>query len=63
MERALAELAGKAFSSASLWVLAKNERACQFYEKNNFRREPGARLVEIGGAELEEVRYVRQLAS
>ena len=46
----------------SLWVLAKNERACRFYSAKGFELETSStKTVEIGGAWLEEVRYVRSL--
>jgi len=63
LNRALDELRAGGFASASLWVLAKNERACKFYSTRGFELETSsAKIVEIGGASLEEVRYVRLLA-
>jgi len=47
------------FSSVSVWVLEKNERALSFYTSAGFRREPGAeKHSELGGVMLTEVRMV-----
>lgn len=63
LNRALDELRAGGFASVSLWVLAKNERACRFYSASGFELETSsAKTVEIGGASLEELRYVRSLA-
>ena len=64
LNRALDELRAGGFASVSLWVLAKNERACRFYSAMGFELDTSCtKTVEIGGASLEEVRYVRRLAS
>jgi ribosomal protein S18 acetylase RimI-like enzyme len=61
--RALGELQHLGFTEATLWVLAKNQRARQFYGKAGFRPEPeSAKHVDIGGIKLEELRYARTLA-
>jgi ribosomal protein S18 acetylase RimI-like enzyme len=50
------------FHSVSLWVLADNTRAIQFYERMGFDLDEGsAKEVVIGGKTLSEVRYVAQL--
>lgn len=54
------ELHRGGYSSIYLWVLAQNERARSFYERNGFAPRDAVR-VEVGGKELEEVRYVKQL--
>ncbi len=60
MNRAVEELRGTGFQSVSLWVLAGNHRARAFYAKSGFGREAGSvRNVNVGGAMLEEIRYVR----
>ena len=47
------------FKLTSLWVFAENERAIRFYERAGFRAEPDSRKrFELGGASVEEVRYV-----
>jgi ribosomal protein S18 acetylase RimI-like enzyme len=51
------------YKSISLWVLAGNERAIRFYERAGFCAELESRKqFELGGASVEEVRYVRQEA-
>lgn len=62
MVRALEELRAHGFSSASLWVLAANDRARRFYVGAGFHQEPAAKTVEVGGISLEELRYARALA-
>jgi ribosomal protein S18 acetylase RimI-like enzyme len=50
------------YHSASLWVLADNTRATQFYDRIGFDLdEDSAKDVVIGGKTLSEVRYVAQL--
>ena len=47
------------YKSISLWVIAGNERAIRFYERAGFSAEIESRKqFELGGASLEEVRYV-----
>jgi len=43
----------------SLWVLAANDRARQFYRRHGFLADGVERYEELGGAELLEVRYRR----
>jgi len=55
-------LLARGATRASLWVLAGNERAIRFYRAAGFEPEPGVeRTVELGGAPVREVRYVRRL--
>jgi ribosomal protein S18 acetylase RimI-like enzyme len=62
--RAFAELRRLGYLEVSLWVLAQNDRACQFYAKAGFLPEAtSAKTVEIGGAELQELRYARAIAA
>jgi ribosomal protein S18 acetylase RimI-like enzyme len=50
------------YHSVSLWVLADNTRATQFYDHIGFDLDEGsAKDVVIGGKTLSEVRYVAQL--
>ena len=50
------------YHSVSLWVLADNTRATQFYDRIGFDLdEESAKEVVIGGKTLSEVRYVAQL--
>jgi len=46
----------------SLWVIANNERAIKFYTAAGFMPEAHTRRsFELGGAHIEEVRYVQSL--
>ena len=61
---AFAELRRSAYREVTLWVLAQNDRACQFYAKAGFFPEPAsAKTVEIGGAKLQELRFARSIAA
>lgn len=56
---ALQQMLADGFRSVSLWVIAGNARAVRFYERAGFVAEPEARrFVELGGASLEQHRYV-----
>jgi ribosomal protein S18 acetylase RimI-like enzyme len=62
--RACAELRNDGYREVTLWVLAQNERACQFYVKAGFAPEvESAKTAEIGGANLQELRYARFIAA
>jgi len=53
-------IVAEGYKSVSLWVIAGNERAVRFYERAGFVVEPESRKsFELGGATLEELRYVR----
>ena len=46
------------FSSVTLWVLARNERAKKFYASAGFQLESGSsKFIEIAGTRLEECRF------
>lgn len=45
----------------SVLVLADNERARRFYEKQGFQADGTSRVIVIGGRNLDEVRYVQKL--
>ena len=48
------------YQSISLWVIAANRRAIEFYERAGFSAEPDSRkFFELGGTTLEELRYLR----
>lgn len=56
------KLAAVGYRTVSLWVLADNARAIDFYRKAGFTAEPGsAKEFELGGLTLKEVRYVANL--
>ena len=60
---ARSELSSRGCRSATLWVLAQNERACQFYAKAGFSPEPeSAKTIIRGGVSLVELRYACSLA-
>jgi GNAT superfamily N-acetyltransferase len=48
---------------AGLWVLAGNVRARRFYEAGGWRTDGTARRDRIFGVALDEVRYLKTLAS
>ncbi len=55
---AQAHLAEQGFQSVSLWVLAANSRAIDFYAKAGFAPDPAsAREFVLSGATLSEIRY------
>lgn len=49
------------FTRALLWVLAANNRARSFYERQRWTLGKKIRLEEIGGIQVTEVRYERVL--
>jgi ribosomal protein S18 acetylase RimI-like enzyme len=56
---ALQRILAEGYKTVNLWVIAGNDRAIRFYERAGFVAEPGSRKeFELGGATLEEVRYV-----
>ncbi|WP_310340085.1 GNAT family N-acetyltransferase [Rhodoferax saidenbachensis] len=49
-------------SSVSLWVLAKNQRAIAFYTSAGFEAVANSsKTLDVGGAQVEEIRYTQQL--
>ncbi|WP_117211453.1 GNAT family N-acetyltransferase [Allorhizocola rhizosphaerae] len=56
--KTLAELG---FRFASLWVIAGNERACRFYERDGWRLSGLVRDGEMGGVSWPQLEYVREL--
>ena len=54
----MAELQGRGFGEAVLWVLRGNLRARRFYERGGFVLDGAAKLKSKGqGITLDEVRY------
>lgn len=51
------------FSDVVLWVLPDNTRARRFYEARGWRDEHVARRSDVGGIELDQVRYRRNLGA
>lgn len=56
-----ARMAGLGHRAAELWVLDSNERARSFYERSGWRSTGDSKTEHIGGVEIDEVRYVRDL--
>ena len=55
----LEQMLAEGYKTVSLWVIAGNERAIKFYTAAGFKPEPGStKQFILGGARLEEVRYV-----
>jgi GNAT superfamily N-acetyltransferase len=55
-------LRAKGYGTVALWVLKENAAACSFYTQGGFERDGSAKVVEIGGALLTEVRVTREIA-
>ena len=56
-----ASLAGLGWRDAILWVLEKNVPARRFYEALGWEAEPRRALLNIGGADVQELRYRKVL--
>ena len=62
--RAFERMTEQGFRTCSLWVIAENVRAIQFYRNAGFVQEPSsAKSLELGGVNVQEVRYVRAIRS
>jgi GNAT superfamily N-acetyltransferase len=61
MAAALADLAERGYTEATVWSFAANERANSFYESEGFEPD-GAKRTEETWAHIPEVRYRRALA-
>jgi GNAT superfamily N-acetyltransferase len=60
MSAALADLAERGHTEATVWSFAANDRANAFYEAHGFTRD-GAKRTEEAWAHLPEIRYRRPL--
>ena len=49
------------FGQAILWVLEGNERGRSFYETQGWRPDGALKIEEIGGVQVTELRYRKQL--
>ncbi|WP_248557834.1 GNAT family N-acetyltransferase [Paraburkholderia terrae] len=56
-------LHAKGYCTVALWVLKDNAAACSFYSRRGFEPDGSAKVVEIGGALLTEVRVTREIAT
>jgi GNAT superfamily N-acetyltransferase len=61
MSTARQRLTGLGFTEAVLWVLAGNEKARSFYQADGWQTDGMAKPIEIGGAQLDQLRYRRRL--
>lgn len=61
LDAVVSSLAREGYTDIYLWVLAENTRARRFYERNQFQHNGDTKFIEIGGADLPEMRYVRHL--
>lgn len=60
--RAKELMVAQGFKSCSLWVFAQNNRAIKFYQAAGFVADASPpKSFELGGQQLQEVRYVCQL--
>ena len=55
------ELERRGFRNATLWVLASNDRARRFYEREGWEADGATKVDEFGTVEMREVRYARRL--
>lgn len=56
---ALERLSEMGYHNIYLWVLEENIRARKFYEANDFHANGDSALLNIGGKELIEIRYIK----
>ena len=61
LERAVEELHKRGFQKVLLWVLEENARARRFYDKCGFSPVGEVMADCIGGKELREVMYAREI--
>lgn len=62
IEHACCSLREMGYTEASLWVLTINWRARTFYERAGFVADDQLKTAEIGGVQLHEIRYRRDLS-
>jgi RimJ/RimL family protein N-acetyltransferase len=60
---AVSRLAATGRRTAALWVVEENPRARRFYEREGWRPDGTRRMERLGGSEVPELRYVRDLAA
>jgi ribosomal protein S18 acetylase RimI-like enzyme len=59
LRAAIAELRGRGFERAVLWVLSTNARARRFYEREGWEQDGATKTEDLDGFPLVEVRYRR----
>lgn len=47
----------------SLWVLTENHQGRKFYESQDFKPDGATKMADIGGQQVEVIRYLRELSS
>lgn len=61
-QQALERLQAEGARRVTLWVLADNEQAIRFYQREGFSaQEASRRSLELGGVAVEEIRYLRHI--
>jgi ribosomal protein S18 acetylase RimI-like enzyme len=64
LDHALNELTSLGVAETSLWVLSDNQRGRRFYKFNGFAPVAGTeKWFELGGAQVQELRYMRRNAA
>lgn len=58
LDTAVSELTKMGCVKIYLWVLEDNIKARIFYEKNGFMASPDKILINVGGRDLTEIRYI-----
>ena len=62
-DAALEACVEEGFTSLTLWVLLRNERALRFYELAGFKRDMASiKTIPVGSARLEEIRLKRPVS-
>jgi GNAT superfamily N-acetyltransferase len=61
LSAAVLGLAGLGHREATLWVVTGNDRARRFYERRGWHPTEVTRTIELGGADVPEVRYDRSV--
>jgi ribosomal protein S18 acetylase RimI-like enzyme len=61
LEAAEQALARRGVRTAVLWVIASNDRARRLYDRRGWVADGASRTERIGAADVEEVRYRREL--
>ncbi len=54
-------LANEGFGQAILWVLEGNDRGRSFYETRGWSPDGALKIEEIGGVQVSELRYRKQI--
>jgi GNAT superfamily N-acetyltransferase len=63
-DAALEACADEGFTTLTLWVLLRNERALRFYEAAGFKRDMASiKTTTVGNVKLEEIRLKRPVAA